>query len=64
LKSNGERTYPYFKPFLITNVSNKFLPTRTLLYVSFRHTFISLTNLMGIPNAIILLYKTSRLTES
>jgi hypothetical protein len=34
LKSNGDRASPCFKPFLIGNISDKFLPTRTLLYVS------------------------------
>jgi len=33
LKSNGDRASPCFKPFLIGNMSDKFLPTRTLLYV-------------------------------
>ena len=64
LKSNGERTSPYLKQFFIRNVSNKFLPTRTLLYVSFRHSFISLTNFMGITNSIRVLHNTSRLSES
>jgi hypothetical protein len=31
-------------------MSDKFLPTLTLLYVSVRHTFISLTSFIGIPN--------------
>jgi hypothetical protein len=38
----------YFKPFLIGNMSDKFLPT----YVSVRHTFIIHTSFMGIPNSI------------
>jgi len=29
LKSNGDRASPCFKPFLIGNTSDKFLPTRT-----------------------------------
>jgi hypothetical protein len=36
LKSNGDRASPCFKPFLIGNISDKFLPTPTLLYVSVR----------------------------
>src|SRR5215813_8574086 len=52
LKSNGDRASPSFKPFLIRNVSDKFLPTRTLLYVSVRHIFISLTSFLGIPNSV------------
>jgi len=34
LKSNGNRASPCFKPFLVGNTSDDFLPTRTLLYVS------------------------------
>jgi len=64
LKSNGDRASPCFKPFLIGNLSDNFLPTRTLLYVSVRHIFISLTSFLGIPNSIRILYKTSLLTES
>jgi len=64
LKSNGDRASPYFKPFLIGNMSDKFLPTQTLLYVSVRHIFISLTSFWGTPNSIRILYKTSLLTES
>jgi hypothetical protein len=40
LKSNGDRASPCFKPFLIGNVSDKFLLTLTLLYVSVRHIII------------------------
>jgi len=39
LKSNGDRASPCFKPFLIGYISDKFLPTQTLLYVSVRHVF-------------------------
>jgi len=31
LKSNGDKASPCFKPFLIGNISDKYLPTRTLL---------------------------------
>jgi len=64
LKSNGDKAPPCFKPFLIGNMSDKFLPTRTVLYVSGRHIFISLTSFMGIPNSLRILYKTFLLTES
>jgi hypothetical protein len=47
LKSNGDKPSPCFKPFLIGNMSDKFLPVRIVLYVSFRHIFISLTSFMG-----------------
>ena len=33
-KSNGDRATPCFKPFLIGNMSDKFLPTRTLVWLS------------------------------
>jgi hypothetical protein len=52
LKSNGDRASPCFKPFLIGNMSDKFLPTRTLLYVSIRQIFISLTSFLGIRNSM------------
>jgi len=32
LKSSGDRASPCFKPFLIGNLSDTFLPTQTLLY--------------------------------
>jgi hypothetical protein len=55
LKNSGDRVSPCFKPFLIGNMSDRFLPTPTLLYVSVRHIFISLTCFMGIPNSIRIL---------
>ena len=64
LKSNGDRAPPCFKPFLIANISDKFLPTQTLLYISVRHIFISLTSFLEIPNSMRILYKASLLTES
>jgi len=64
LNSNGDRASLCFKLFLMGNVSDKFLPTQTLLYISVRHIFISLTIFMGIPNSIRILQKTSHLTES
>ena len=48
LKSIGVRASPCFKLFLIGNLSDTFLPTRTLLYVRVRHNFISLTSFMEI----------------
>jgi hypothetical protein len=35
------------KPFLIGNMSDKHLPTQTLVQVSLRHIFINLTSVMG-----------------
>jgi hypothetical protein len=46
LKSSGDTASPYFKPFLIGNLSGKFLPTRTLLYVSDRRNFLALPDLV------------------
>jgi hypothetical protein len=64
LKSNGDRASPSFKPFLIVNLSGKYFPTRTLLYITARHILISFTSFMGIPNSMRILYKVSLLTES
>ena len=52
LKSNDDRTSPCFKPFLIGNMSDKFLHARTQLYFSVRHIFISLTRFKGIPKKL------------
>ena len=49
LKSNGDKASPFFKAFIVGNKSDKFLLCRTLLYVSFRHNFISLTSFMAVP---------------
>ena len=62
LKSNGDRASPCFNPFLIGNISDKFLPTRTLLYVSVRHIFTSLTSFLGIPNSRRILLHTGIIT--
>ena len=64
LKHNGDKASPGFKPFLTGNVSDKRLPTQTLLEVSFKHIFISLTSFIGIPNSMKIVYTTSLLTES
>jgi len=37
LKSDDVKASPYFKPFFIPDMSDKCLPTQTLLWVSFRH---------------------------
>jgi len=64
LENNDNKTSPSFKPFVIGNMSDKFVPTRTLLHVSFRHIFISLISFIWIPHSLRILYKTSLLTES
>ena len=63
-KRNGDKATPFFKPFLRGNLSGKCFPSQTLLEVSFRHIFISLSSFMEIPNSIRTLNKTSLLTES
>ena len=64
LKSNSNRASPFFKPFLTGNMSDKFLPTQTLLHVSVRNIFIRLTSFMGITYSMRILYKTPFLMES
>jgi hypothetical protein len=63
-KSNGDKAFPYFKPFLTGELSDICLSTRTLQLVSFRNTFISLTCFKEMPNSIRTLCKTSLLNES
>jgi len=48
LKIVGDRASPCFKPFLGGNLSDTFLPTQTLLYVSVRLIFINRTSFLGI----------------
>jgi len=62
LKSNGIKTSLCLKPFLTGNMLDKCLPTQTLLQVSFRYNFISLTSFMRIPNSMRMLFKTLLLT--
>jgi hypothetical protein len=63
LKSSGDKASPRFRPFCI-ELLDKCLPLRTLLYISFKHIFISLPSYMCIPDSIRLFYDTSLLTES
>jgi len=63
-QNNSNKTSLDFKPLLVQNMSDKRLPNRTLLQVSFRHIFISITDFIGIPNWMRTLYTTSLLTES
>jgi hypothetical protein len=51
-------------PFWIRNLSDKYLHIRTLLYVSFKHSLISLTSFRATPNSMRMVYSTSLLTES
>ena len=63
-QSNGARASPCFRLFLIGNMSDKFLPIWTLLYISVRNIFISLARFMGILHWMRILYMSSLLTES
>jgi hypothetical protein len=63
LKSNGNKASPCFTSFLIGKVSDKYLLTRTLLYVLFKHILISLTRFMGTQNHMRILNNISLLTE-
>jgi hypothetical protein len=58
LKSNGDKA-SYFIPFLIGKLSEKCLPVWTLLQVSFRHVFVSLTIFTGIPYTMRILHNIS-----
>jgi hypothetical protein len=63
LKSSGEGASPYFRPFWMGKLSDKFLPIKTLPYVSFKHILINLTSFMGTPNSTKVMYNISLLTE-
>jgi hypothetical protein len=64
LKGSGDKASPCFRQFWIGKLLDKCLPIWTLLYVSFKHILISLTNFMGTQNSMIILYNTSLLSES
>jgi hypothetical protein len=53
LEINGDKASPCFIPFWIGKLSENYL-----------HIWTSLTNFMGIPNSMRILYNTSLLTES
>jgi len=55
LKINGDKASPYFKPFFIGNMSDKCLPTRTLLQVSFRRILNSLASFVRLQNSVRIL---------
>jgi len=62
-KRIGDKTSPCFKPFLIGNMTDKYLSKRTMLFLSLRHIFISHTTLMGIPNWMRKVYNSYFLTD-
>jgi hypothetical protein len=41
LKSSGDKSSPYFRPFWIGKLSEKYLRVWTLTYVLFKHILIS-----------------------
>jgi hypothetical protein len=62
LKRIGDKASPSFRPFWIGKLSDKCLPIRTLLYVSFKHILIRLTNFMKTPHSMRIFYNISLLT--
>jgi hypothetical protein len=62
-KAMGIKHLLVSRTFLIGKVSDKRLPTRTVLQVLFRQTFITFISFMGILNSVRILYKTSLRTE-
>jgi ABC-type branched-subunit amino acid transport system permease subunit len=63
LKSSDDTASPYFRPFWIGKLSEKYLAIWTLLHVSFKHNLINLTTFMGTPNSMRILYNTSLLMD-
>jgi hypothetical protein len=61
LKSNGNKASPCFRPFLIGNASDKYLPTQNLLEVLFERILISFTGYVGTPKSVRILYNTEKL---
>jgi hypothetical protein len=51
VKCSGAKASPCFKPFWTGKLKEKCLPIWFVLYVSFKHILIGLTNFMGIPNS-------------
>jgi len=45
-KSNGDKVSPWFRPLGKGNASHRFVAMQTLLYVSLKHSLISLTSFM------------------
>jgi hypothetical protein len=65
LKSSSDKASPCFKPFWIGKLTTiYYLPIQTLLYASFKHILISLTNFLGAQNSLRMIYNNSFLTES
>jgi len=65
---NGRALHPVMERLLFQNIpkrnlSDTFLSTRTLLYISVRLIFINRIRFLRIPNTMRILYKTSNLTD-
>jgi hypothetical protein len=64
IKSSADKSSLHFRAFWLGKLSDKCLPVWTIPYVSFKHILINLTNFMGSPNSIRILYNTSLLAAS
>jgi hypothetical protein len=65
LKNSDDKTSPCFRPLWTGKLSDKCLPIRTLLYVSFTCVILfSPASLMGTPNSMRMLYDTSLQNDS
>jgi len=64
LKSTGDEAFPCSRSFRIGNVSDWFQLLGTLLWVSFKHTLISLNSFIVIPNSVRMLCNSSVLHEA
>jgi hypothetical protein len=60
LKGSGVKASPCFRPLWL----GKLFIYMDLLYVSFKHTLISLIHFMGTINSMRILYNTALLAES
>jgi hypothetical protein len=63
LKSSDDKESHCFIPFWIGKLSDKYFIKWALLFFLFKHILISLTNFMGTPNSMRILYNTSLLTD-
>jgi hypothetical protein len=61
---SGDKVSHCFSPFWLGKLSDKCLPIRTLLYVSFKYVLIGLANIMGTTYSMRILHNTYLLAES
>jgi hypothetical protein len=64
LKTCGSKAFPCYRPYWIGKLPEKCLPIWTSPYVSFKHILNRLSNFMGTPNFVRILYNTTLPTES